>query len=194
MSYSDEAGTGSALILAGGRSRRFGSNKAFAEINGKPLIRIIIEQLETAFDAILISAENSDEYKSFEKKVCADLIKDSGPIAGIHSGLLNAGSEYVFVTACDMPRISIPLIKLMRKKIIEKQPDAVVLSREGFLEPFHGFYSRRLIPLIKETAEKDSAGIFSFLKQIRPEIINCSNPEIFFNINTPEDLYHIKRR
>ncbi len=178
----------SALILAGGNSSRFGSNKAIAGLNGKPVIAHILSQLEPLFSEIIISARDSEDYTGLGLPVCTDILQGFGPLAGIHAGLKAASSEHVFVTACDMPFISKELICRMKKQIYRSKPAAVVSSRGDFIEPFHGFYSKSLVPVIEETAKTGHCGIFSFLKKIFPAVIESSDEYIFYNVNRPEDL------
>lgn len=178
----------SALILAGGKSSRFGADKAFAEIDGKTLIEHIISLLEPHFKEIIISAQRPSAYMNLGCSVCSDILPGLGPLAGIHSGLQAASDDYVFVIACDMPILSKALITQMRKIINEEKPEAVVPGRSGFIEPFHGFYSKRLIPKIEKAAAGGTCGVFKFLKMIKPSVIDCLDEKIFYNINTPADL------
>lgn len=189
-----------AVILAGGKSSRFGGNKAFAPVNGKPLIAHLIANLDPFFDKIIISADPSADFSSFGKNICPDIYENTGPLGGLYSGLLCSSSDYAFVTACDMPIVSAALIENMRLRIKNKTPAAVVLGRDGFIEPFHAFYSKNLIPGLKEILDNRartagcSSGIYTFLKKIQPEIIKCSDSDIFLNVNTPQDLRKISRK
>ena len=182
-----------ALILAGGKSSRFGQNKALAPFGATSLIEHIIDQLEPLFENIIISANSPSDFTPLRLQVCGDVLPGGGPLAGLHSGLKASNDEYVFVTACDMPNISVELINKMRETIHEKKPDAVVVKRNGFIEPFHAFYSREIIPQIEQfaasaAAENTSCGIFAFLKQINPAAVESLDEQIFCNINSPEDL------
>jgi molybdopterin-guanine dinucleotide biosynthesis protein A len=96
----------SALILAGGNSSRFGTDKAFVPFNNTTLIEHIIEQLNTIFTEVIISAQDPLKYDHLHLTVCQDLLQKTGPLGGIHAGLKTANSDYLFVTACDMPFIS----------------------------------------------------------------------------------------
>lgn len=183
-----EKRTSSALILAGGKSSRFGSNKALIPFNGTSLLGFIISQLQNQFTEIIISANRPPDYADFNIPVCTDVLSGAGPIGGLHAGLLAASSEYVFVTACDMPFISEELINLMRMKIDSENPTAAVAGRNGFIEPFHGFYCANLVSEIEECTANGNTGIFSLLKKISPAVIDFQDENIFFNINRPGDL------
>ena len=102
----------SGLILAGGRSTRFGdTDKAVAELAGTPMIRRVADRLAPAVDELVVSCREdqqaaiasalggSDRPVSF----ALDPEQDRGPLAGIATGLDAVGGEYAAVVACDMP-------------------------------------------------------------------------------------------
>ncbi|MDC7228113.1 MAG: molybdenum cofactor guanylyltransferase [Spirochaetales bacterium] len=185
--------TKSALILAGGESRRFGSNKALAPFGDTTLIEHIISRLEPLFEEIIISANNPEIYSRLGLPVCEDLLPETGPLAGLHAGLKAAASDYVFVTACDMPYVTPDIIGQMRSILVKTNPDAIVPARNGFIEPFHGFYSKRLILEIEATEQSASGGMFSFIQKVKSQALPCSDEKIFININTPEKLDELNR-
>ena len=196
MNYINQAAS-SALILAGGNSSRFGADKAFITFRGKKLIEYIIMQLKLSFDEIIISAKDPLKYEHLNLHVCSDIL-NAGPLGGIHAGLKTSQSDYIFVTACDMPFISLKAIEFMKKVIAEKKPSAAVISHDGFIEPFHAFYSKEIIPEIEILCEAKSCGIFAFLKKISPLVIDIRTiggvypgEQIFKNINSREDLLKI---
>ena len=92
-----------AAVLAGGKSRRMGRNKAMLKIGEVTAVEKILEELKE-FDEIIVS---SDDYKISDKKVgiCSDIFKNCGPMGGIYTILKNCKSEAIFITACDMPMI-----------------------------------------------------------------------------------------
>src|SRR3990172_6066387 len=104
----------SALILAGGKGSRLGyKEKALLDINGKPLIAVIVERLEKAVDTIIISVRDEAQGELLEPHISGfmmqpyrfayDAYKETGPLAGILSGLRACEDEYCFIAACDMP-------------------------------------------------------------------------------------------
>ena len=181
----------SALILAGGNSIRFGSDKSFADLGGTPLIEHIISQLMPHFDEIIISANNKADYAYLNRQIVGDIFTGAGPIAGLHAGLKAASGDYVFLAACDMPFVSDALIKRMRRVLAEMTPAAAVPKREGFIEPFHGFYSAGLAPEIEKKLEEGGCGLYSFLTGISPETVDWADDRPFYNINSAEDLQKI---
>ena len=87
----------SAAILAGGRSSRFGSDKALALLDGRPLIEQILAQLDNAFAEVLISCDDTAKFSGLGVPVVADPVPGCGPLMGIASALGRARHERVFV-------------------------------------------------------------------------------------------------
>lgn len=191
-----------AIILAGGKSLRFGRDKAFISFEGRSLIEHILLQLRQDFDELIIVANEIDKFSSLGVPVVLDFFKGAGPLAGIQAGLAASSSPYVFVMACDMPFVSPPLIKHMENGLYETHSEAAVLSRKGFIEPFHAFYSTKLEIRMREALAIGKRGVHSFLRgvdylNIENEIIRdlCPDERIFININCQsdlDDLYHLK--
>jgi len=186
---------GTAAILAGGKSSRFGSNKALALWQGNSLMEVIITQLMPYFEDIVIISNSPEIYSDYPVRHAEDLLKQKGPLGGIHAALSVSLSEYVFILACDMPYLSEGLIEYMKRGIRKKLPGAATACRGDFLEPFHGFYSRSLIPEIETSVHRGSGSVFSLLQ--RPDILKIDDntvrkysPDgrIFFNVNHPEDM------
>ena len=193
---------GSALILAGGESRRFGEDKAFIAFSGTSLIEHIINQLKPYFPEIIISAKETEKFRHLNLPVCADKLPKAGPLGGIHAGLQTSKSPYLFVTACDMPYPSPGIIDYLKKYVQQcspgSRPDAVVLCRDGFIEPLHGMYSKNSVQAMERFVKSGNSGIFSFLqtteiKTVESSLINrlCPDRSLYLNINKKEDLIKI---
>jgi molybdopterin-guanine dinucleotide biosynthesis protein A len=184
-----------AIILAGGKSRRMGNrDKAFIEIEREPLIRRQLRLLKKDFKKIIIVANAVDKYKGFKGvRVVPDAVAGQGPLGGILSGLLASGERYNFVVACDMPFINRPLIKYMQ--MVKTGYDVVVPRLNNRYEPLFGIYSKSCSKSIKSLLDKKILKISRFFPKVkvrkisRKEISQFGRPEeIFMNINTPIDL------
>ncbi len=188
-----------AIINAGGNSTRAGIDKAFARVNDKKLIDIVINNLRGCFEEIILVTNKPDKYCDYNDiKIVSDVIRGIGPIAGLYTGLMAANSSYCFLIACDMPLINYDFIRYMKQEIIKYRYDAVVTQRQKGIEPFHGFYS---VGLKKVIAENISNGIYSFYRMLKEREVLYINEEVasrfdrslnfFANINTKEDFARI---
>lgn len=183
----------SGVILAGGKSSRMKFNKAFAEINGRKVIDIIINKFTSFFEETIIISNEPELFQDLGVKVYTDIYPRLGPISGIHSGLVNAHNEVIFLSGCDMPFIRMELINYMLKKLGEH--DTVVPVIDGYLQPTSAVYSSKCIPLLTDCLENDKLKltlIFRELNTVKLEeqvLKQFGNvEELFLNVNDPQAL------
>lgn len=196
--------TNTAIILAGGKSRRMGLDKQVLTINNKRIIDTLIEKLEKIFTEIIIVTNKPASFANYPQKIVKDEVKDGGPLAGIHVGLKHSSSLYNYIIACDMPYINIDYIEYM-KKLIDSSPskkDGVVTRFREHIEPFNGFYSKELVDKIEMNLMNKKRSIHTILEDA--DILYVSEKkarefslhwEMFINLNSLEDLreYGIKK-
>jgi molybdopterin-guanine dinucleotide biosynthesis protein A len=101
------------VILAGGKSTRYGTNKAFAEVHGTKLIERVVQTMERLFERLLLVTNTPHEYAYLKLPMEEDIIKGLGPIGGIHTGLETISDEAGFFVACDMPYLNENLLRHM---------------------------------------------------------------------------------
>lgn len=184
------------IVLAGGKSLRFGRNKALETICGKSLIECVVQRLKPITSQILIvtSKELVDLPVAGKTEILTDVYPNKGPLGGIYTGLLAAKSSRSIVVACDMPFLNIKLLSYMVK--LSRGVDAVIPRLgEELLQPLHAVYSKNCLSSIKTHLEQDQLQIRPFLNTVRVryvEQVECQrlDPELlsFFNINYKSDL------
>ena len=91
----------SAVILAGGNSRRMGTDKALLVLQGRSLIGTIVDRVRMITDEIWISANDQFKYEFLGLPVIQDVYQGQGPLAGLHSGMRHTGRPLVLLLACD---------------------------------------------------------------------------------------------
>ncbi|MFQ5693427.1 MAG: molybdenum cofactor guanylyltransferase [Nitrospinota bacterium] len=181
------------VLLAGGKSRRMGTDKARLEVEGVPLLERAARVFRRIFPANLVVANDPGLYADLGFPVHADVYPNRGALVGIYTGLLKAETPYVFCASCDMPFLSEPLIRMLVG--LREGFDLVLpFSRQG-REPLHAVYGRNcLAPMARLIAENRLAimGVFSQVRtrKVTPEEIAPLDPQFlsFMNCNTPEDL------
>ena len=185
-----------AIILAGGKSSRFGSDKAFIKIEGTPLIKKQIKLLKKIFKKIIIVINNPNKYQIRGAKVIRDVIPGRGPLSGIHAGLLASNSFYNFVVGCDMPFINSEFIRYLSSK--KRGFDIVVPKLKKGYETLFAIYSKNCISPIRKILNKENLRVRQLFKKVKvkeiyaKEIKRFAAPEILFmNINTARDLCKI---
>ena len=183
---------GTAIILAGGKSSRMGFDKQFLTINKKRVMKNIIYKLEDEFDEIIIVTNKPLEYGGLNYKVTPDILKNMGPLGGIHAGLSIANSKYAMVIACDMPNINMEYIRYMKDHIGK---DGCTTCFGDWIEPFSSFYSKDIVGDIEEYLLTGKKSIYHLLQRLNINYIDedearrfSPNWDMFLNLNTKKDL------
>jgi molybdopterin-guanine dinucleotide biosynthesis protein A len=181
------------VILAGGKSSRFGSNKAFAEFKGSPLIERVADRLRSIFERIIIITNSPHEFSYLKLPIYEDPIKGLGPIGGIYAGLEAMEDETGFFVACDMPFINEKLIRHI--VAVSNDFDAVVPKVGWKIEPLHALYKKSCLPAIMKLIE---SGLYQTIKSfnsisvryVAEAEIRKFDPELqsFMNVNRPDEL------
>lgn len=188
-----------AVILAGGQSRRLGRDKAVEPFAGEPLIRRVIRRASKAVSARHVVVVVADTARAAALPLddhhvtAVDVFPNCGSLGGIYTGLNAALTDWSLVTACDMPFLSVPLLAHMAG--LRDGADAVVPIVDGRPEPTHALYARRCLPAIEKRLRAGQLKISGFFDDVSvryvPENdIKLFDPDLlsFFNINRPEDL------
>lgn len=186
---------GTAVILAGGKSTRMGFDKQLLKFNERRLIDSLKRKLSMEFEEIIVVTNKSEYYLGFSDKITKDIIVGKGPLSGIHVGLVEASSQYVYFVACDMPNIYLNYIKYMKEELEDIEVKACVTKYGEWIEPFNAFYSKNMIQDIENHLLKNQKSVNSLLKKLDVHYIAeekarefSSNWDMFLNLNTREDL------
>ena len=131
-----------AIILAGGDSRRMGSDKAELLLGGQTLLQRVIATMQQLFPAVIVSVRQLRPEIAVPQ-VCDDQAgggkQEAGPLAGLAAGLGSITTAWAFVVACDMPFIAPAMVELLGKYRAGNQ--AVVPVVQGHPQPLAAFYA-----------------------------------------------------
>lgn len=182
-----------AIILAGGKSSRMGTNKALLDLNGRRVIEGIVEKLEKTVDEMLIVTNTCSDYEFLQLPMVSDNWKDMGPLAGIEAGLSHSHTERNLIVACDMPFISVELGKYLLSCLEESQ--VAVPEIEGTRHPLFAAYRKETVVEVRKSLEKNHLGIWRFLQNVDVKIMTeeglerlglPNEEQYFFNMNNRE--------
>jgi molybdopterin-guanine dinucleotide biosynthesis protein A len=189
MMIADIAG----VLLAGGKSSRFGSNKALAPFRGRPLISHTASLLQRLFGEILLVTNSPAEYAFLGWPMTGDLFPHCGPLAGIHAALHQVASPRIFAVGCDMPLVQEGLVRLLCGEAGEWQ--AVVPELDLGLEPLCALYGKGCLPAIEENLRQGRRQLHRLFEQVHTKRITeaalrQADPALlsFENINRLPDL------
>ncbi len=184
-----------AVILAGGKSSRMGSNKAFLPLEGVPLIERVRLTLAEIFSHIILSTASPNTYEEIALNEVVDRYPETGPLGGITS-VLETGEKRIFCVACDMPFLNRDLIEY---QCSVTDCDAVVPIWKGRPEVLHAVYDRNLLNEFQKSLNEMRFKISdsfrdSHIRYISEEEIRRFDAAglSFRNINTPKDYERLK--
>ncbi len=181
------------VILAGGKSSRYGTNKAFVEINGTRLIDRVASVMGTIFKKVILITNCPREYSYLHLPAHEDLIQGLGPIGGIYTGLEKIRDNEGFFIACDMPFASQDLIRYIVS--VKDNFDAVVPKVDWKIEPLYALYRKSCLPVLIELITSGSYQIVESFHRLNVRFIHETeirtyDPQLrsFFNVNRPDEL------
>ncbi len=189
------------IILAGGKSSRFGEDKSNIRLGSKTLLDHTIDKIEKEFSEVLIIS-NNEEYNFKNKKIhtVKDCIEGQlGPLVGILTAMkwVNENKKnYKWIASfpCDTPFFDTNLISKLKLKTKETSKKLIFLNSDKKRHNIFGIWSMDLI----ETLEKDIKNSFRKVEiwadKVGYESININTEKFdrFLNINTKEDLEKAK--
>ncbi len=182
----------SAIVLAGGQSRRFGKNKAEVQVAGKTLLEWVLDVISPLFDDIVLvgGVPELSHTQSGEIRILEDEIPGVGPLGGLYTGLGAIRRARALCVACDMPLLTPELISRLLE--VRSSAAAVVFRHGAQVEPLCALYARMLRPVIRQQIEARDYRMHSLLERIRPAYVDLEDsPETrrrFRNVNTVSDL------
>lgn len=190
----------SAIVLAGGGSKRMGRNKALLKLGKKTMIETIVDTLKPLFNEIIVVTNNPEEY-SMLKNVrfipdCME-IKEKNSLIGLYSGVLASKNHFTFVVPCDMPLLNPSFIQYMLENLGDE--DIMIPYLKGHYQPLHAIYGKGCLKPIKLLLEKENYKIINFFNdvvvtKIEKDIVKKFDPHFksFLNINTDEEYKTLK--
>ena len=181
-----------AIVMAGGASRRMGRDKRWIRIGERPMIEYVIEQLRPHFEEVLISAAASAGLEHLGQRIIIDRGAGAGPLLGLACALQESRHELNFVVACDVPDVPLPLARRMVRECAGF--DAVVpRSRGGHLEPLLAVYRSTAAAAMRRHLRKGNYKITDTLDRLRVRYIDLPADGAPVNLNTAEDYEHYIR-
>ncbi len=184
----------SAIVLAGGASRRLGRDKSRELVGGVPLLQRVVDAVAPLASEVILSVAPDSTQEAFRgARLARDLRPGSGVLGGIHAGLEASRTPYSLVVACDMPFLN----KALLRYVLSLAPgyDLVLPRPGGLTEPAHAVYSRECIPHIARLLEEGQRRIATLFPLVRVRYVEDDEVDrfdqerlSFFNVNTEADL------
>ena len=188
----------SAVVLVGGKSSRMGSAKVFLRFDDEPILVHIVRTLSRLFSEIIVVAAPDQELPSSPVMVVRDQVAHQGPVGGLCYGLKATGTDFSFVTSCDVAFLNPELISYLLSRISEG--DVVVPHWQQRPQPLHAVYRRSVLPLLEDQLARGQLRPVYLFDRVRTcrvgeDEIRRFDPDglSFLNMNTPEDYQEASR-
>lgn len=184
----------SAILLAGGESKRLGQDKSLLMVEGQPLVAHTAHKLAALSDDLILVTNHPERYTPMNLPV--RLVPDEQPgvgaLMGLYSGLNAARYPRAVAVACDMPFLNLPLLRYMLAR--SDDCDLVIPRLEEMLEPLHAVYGRACLAPMARLLAQGRRRIVSFFPEVRVcyverQVVERFDPQhlSFFNVNTWQD-------
>lgn len=192
----------SAVILAGGFSRRFGQDKGLLPLANKPLIEHVLDAIDKIVDEKIVVVSSKTQAENYTKvldskvKVVVDDDNVQSPLVGALKGFKEASNEYALLLPCDTPLLSKDVLSLLldlcpnKNAVIPRWPN-------GYIEPLQAVYcTKPALEAAKKALSEGKMNMQSMVDKLRDVryistlVLRQLDPELksFFNVNTPMDL------
>lgn len=188
--------TVTAVILAGGRSTRFGSDKGLAEWRGRSLVDHVLDRVPLLGSLKLLVVREGQDTSSWPDvpTVYDDPGRNEGPLRGVICGLGACTTEWAWVLACDQPLVFPELlVDLWSSATVDDH--ALIPEWEGRLKPLTGLYSVRSGFLLEQCSDRGEKSLIGALKTVGYRVYDeekCRGWDprgaSFLNVNRPEHL------
>lgn len=186
-----------AIVLAGGKSSRFGSDKAAATLHGLTFLELVVGACRAVCSEVVVvlaPGQPPPPGTSPPATLVYDAVAHEGPLAGLISGLARVTTGWALVCSCDAPLLQPALLELLSQP---RGPDieAVLLEVQLRIQPFPSLVAASALPAIQQDFDNGERRIARSLERLRhtviPEqVLRAVDPALlsFRNINTPQDL------
>jgi len=192
----------SAVVLAGGFSKRFGQDKGLLKLAGKPLILHILDKVSTVVDEVLVVVSSKSQEKAYtcflkqKAKIVIDKYETQNPLVGALTGFEKAQGKYSLLLPCDTPFVSSQIASFLLELCVNK--DAVIPRwPNGHIEPLQAvYYTKSALNVANKAVEDKKQNMHSMIASLKKVqyvstlVLKQIDPKLttFFNINTPKDL------
>ena len=188
------------VVLAGGKSQRFGEDKSQVKLGDKLLIDYILSEIIDEFNEVLVVSNNLIEFKQSEKiSLIKDFKKDLGPLGGVLTAMKwvkdnNKDYQWISTFPVDTPFFKNEILKDFLKRINIEEGKLFFINSNDTRHNIFGLWSLDLMDKLREDLDKGERKVEVWANSIGVKNINMKfeNKDPFFNINTKEDLKKAK--
>ena len=184
------------VVLAGGKSKRFGEDKSQVKLHGKILIDYILSEIMDQFNEILVVTNNPIRFKDSSKILTTkDFEEGLGPLGGILTAMKwikdqKKDYEWISTFPSDTPFFTNKELKIFYENIDIKKSKLFFIKNKETRHNIFGLWSLDLLKKLETDLQKGERKVEVWADTVGVETINIEykKRDPFFNINTKEDL------
>lgn len=185
-------------VLAGGRSSRFGSNKALFAPDGETLINKAVDLLRPLVKEVVVSAShaNAGAYAFLGLDIVEDQHSDCGPLGGLEALLDRCSTRWLLILTCDMPCVDSDMLRTMIDHVKQSGgsfenrnlPQAIAWRRsDGSVSPFPLLIEKDALSVLRSRMNSGRRSMKGLLGALNTYYIIVPSDRLLSNINRPED-------
>jgi len=184
-------------IIAGGKSRRLGQDKAMIQFRGRSLLEHAINIAQTLVPTALIIVGQESNYRSNEVTYIQDIIRNYGPIGGVYTALQKVTTRFIATLPCDIPLLPVKVYEILLQFKNDDHP-VVARSHTG-LEPLIALWPQTALGEIERAIQQQNFTLYRLLARLGAIEVNFTKTatdyqwEWFFNVNSLADLHKLEQ-
>lgn len=184
-----------AYVLVGGKSSRFGQDKARYEVGGEPMALGVARVAEKVAGSVTLVGRPED-YSDLKVRLIADAEPAAGPLSGLVAALEDTAARWTLVVACDMPSLRADFLEMLFRTAETSGASAVVpVQPDGRIQPLCAVYSRELYGPLAHNLRHGVSKLTKALGGLNIRYLNepeyarlDPSGDLMRNVNTPGDL------
>jgi len=187
-----------AILVGGAATRMGGADKASLPLNGRRIIDRQIDVLRHVSDSIMVVGGEPDRFRDLGVRAVPDVYAGCGALGGIYSALQASDDPWTLIVACDMPFLSLGLLRRLAQLPAPGVDAVMPTTREG-PQPLCAAYATRCAEVVRRRIERGLLKAASLAEEVRVEVIGPEelatyDPDglMFVNVNTPHDYERAK--
>lgn len=176
------------LILAGGTSRRFGEDKALAQLAGVPFVALVHTALAAHASAMLIATGSEPREYPVAARVVLDPVQEAGPLAGLAAGLAAAETPWLLSAAVDLPYLTPAALRPLLAADTDGTDVLVALDADGRRQPTCALWRTRTVaPTVEAHLGQRRLALRGVLDRLAVTAVPVEGGALR-NVNAPDDL------
>ncbi|MGQ7946664.1 molybdenum cofactor guanylyltransferase [Flavobacterium sp. WC2509] len=181
-----------AIVLAGGKSERMGTDKGLLDLNGKPFIKHICEALEPIVGSNILIVSGNKEYDAFGFTRVEDIIENKGPVGGLYAALNSSKTKVNLVLSVDVPLVSTELLEWL----VASHEETLMVTQttiEGKTSPLIAIYDRSMRVVFGEHIAGKQLKLRTVIEDVKHQTIVVPEKwsDQIQNINTQEEYQNL---